>query len=150
MAQSKISLNLSAADFTLSYRFKGPSVMIPAGDMNYYQATQGWAGETPQRGINIPQMAYCENTVPTAEGYRSVAYRYFIEPPEENVTFVKFITVFDGSANSAIIGVTKDRRLFALSAYTSGVWEPLEIPLPWLDYKGITHTVVKGFIAFIS
>ena len=80
MAQIKYSANLAAADFTFSFSYKGPSVMIAAGDQNYFQATADWAGQTPQRGINIPQVMYCENTVPTAEGYRSVAYKWFVEP----------------------------------------------------------------------
>lgn len=149
MAQNRVSLNLSAANFTLSLRFKGPSVLIPGNDQNYYQATAGFAGETPQRGINIPQIDYCENTVPSAEGYRSVAYRYFIDPPEVAQTFIKILTIFDGNANSALLGVTKDRKLFIVSAYTSGKWQ--ELPLPagytWPIYKGITNTTIRGSIA---
>lgn len=148
MAQSKISLNLSSADFTLSYKFKGPSVIIPGQDQNYFQATQGWSGDTYSRGINIPQMAYCENTIPTSEGYRSVAYKYFIEPPELAGTFTRVITVFDGEGNSALIGVTNDRRLYIVSAYTAGKWQPLAIPggTAWFDYQTITSTTVQGII----
>ncbi|MFV0408919.1 MAG: hypothetical protein ACK5LJ_04225, partial [Paracoccus sp. (in: a-proteobacteria)] len=80
MAQSKVSLNLSAADFAFSFSYKGQSVIIPGPDQNYFQTTADWAGATPQRGTNIPQITYCENTVPTAEGYRSVAYKFFIKP----------------------------------------------------------------------
>lgn len=149
MAQNKISLNLSAADFVLSYSFKGPSVIIPGQDQNAAQAQTWWTGETPQRGMNIPQLAYCENTVPTSEGYRSVAYRYFVEPPEEDqVTFFKIISVFDGNGSSCLVGVTIDRRLFICSAYTLGAWKPLLVPLApgvvWNDYEGITNATVMG------
>lgn len=150
MAQNRISLNLSSADFTLSYKFKGPSVIIPGADQNYFQATAGWSGDTVGRGINIPQMAYCENTIPTSEGYRSVAYKYFIDPPEQAATFTRVITVFDGEGNSALVGVTADRRLYIVSAYTSGKWQPLPLPagVTWFDYQGITSTTVQGKIVF--
>lgn len=146
MSQNKISLNLSAADFTLSYSFKGPSVIIPGNDQNAAQAQTWFAGETPQRGTCIPQVAYCENTVPTAEGYRSVAYRYFVDPPAgQPVKFCKLMTVFDGDGSSCIVGVTVDRRLFICSAYTFGAWKPLEIPdYVWGSYLGITNASVLG------
>lgn len=148
MAQNRISLNLSAADFTLSYSFKGQSVIIPGQDQNAYAAQAWFTGDTNQRGTNIPQVSYCENTVPTNEGYRSVAYRYFIEPPEVPGTFVKVLPVFDGSANSALVGVTKDRRLYITSAYTLGVWKQLPLPptMEWAVYDGITTAVVVGLI----
>lgn len=148
MAQNRISLNLSAADFTLSYFFKGQSVIIPGQDQNAFQAQAWFTGETNQRGVNIPQVAYCENTVPTQEGYRSVAYRYFIEPPEVPGNFVKILPVFDGNANSAIVGVTKDRRLYIVSAYTAGMWRQLPIPstMNWETFYGISSTGVQGTI----
>ena len=99
MAQVKYSVNLSAADFTFSFSFKGPSVVIPGPDQNYFQATAGWSGDTPQRGTNIPQMMYCENTVPTAEGYRSVAYKFFIEPAVPTQRFVRYFPLFEGTGN---------------------------------------------------
>lgn len=148
MAQNRISLNLSAADFTLSYRFKGPSVIIPGQDQNAANAQAWFTGDSVQRGVNIPQLAYCENTVPTQEGYRSVAYRYFIEPPTTSERFVKILQVFDGNANSAILGVTADRKIFIVSAYTAGRWVPVVLPagIHWDKFEGITTAVVIGFI----
>ena len=123
MAQIKYSVNLSAADFTFSFYYKGPSVIIPGPDQNYFQGTAGWAGDSPQRGINIPQMMYCENTVPTAEGYRSVAYKFFIEPAVPTQRFVRFHPIFEGSTgNSALLGVTADRKIFICRANTGGEW----------------------------
>jgi hypothetical protein len=146
MAQNKISLNLSAADFTLSHRFKGPSVLISGQDQNYYQAISGFSGDTPQRGINIPQIDYCENVVPTSEGYRSVAYKYFINEPETPENFVRIVTVFDGEANSALIGYTQDLKLFIVSAYTGGAWEPLALPgaAEWTEASRVTNTTIRG------
>jgi hypothetical protein len=146
MAQSKTSLNLSAADFTLSHRFKGPSVLIANGDQNYYQAIGNFSGDTPQRGINIPQIDYCENVVPTAEGYRSVAYKYFINEPETTEVFVRMVTVYDGEANSGLIGYTQDRKLFIVSAYTGGAWQELDLPIgyDWDLAARVTNTTIRG------
>lgn len=149
MAQSKVSLNLSSADFTLSYRFKGPSVLIPGQDQNAFAAQEWFSGDTSQRGTNIPQVTYCENTVPTSEGYRSVAYKYFIEPPLVAAQFVRILSVFDGNANSALVGVTADRKLFIVNAYTGGKWQALALPATyvWNEYRGITSTTVRGTVA---
>lgn len=150
MAQTKFSVNLSAADFVLSHTFKGRSVIIPGPDQNYFQGTAGWAGNTPQRGIDIPQVYYCENTVPTTEGYRSISYRYFINPPAPTQRFVRIFTVFDGNANSALVGVTADRKLYIVSAYTGGEWQLLTLPagFSWTAASDITNTTIRGSIAF--
>lgn len=147
MAQNKISLNLSAADFTLSYRFKGPSVIVQGMDQNAYAAQAWFTGETNQRGTNIPQVAYCENTIPTNEGYRSVAYKYFIDSVSTAERFIKVVTVFDGFGSSCLVGVTADRKLFICSAYTAGKWIPLALPVgtpAWFTYKGVTSTTVTN------
>src|SRR5690606_21550151 len=62
--------------------------------------------------------------------------------------FVKILPVFDGNANSAILGVTKDRRLYIVSAYTAGQWRQLPIPstMVWDTYYDISSTGVQGNI----
>ena len=146
MAQNKTSVNLSSADFTLSYSFKGRSVVVPGQDQNYFGSTGAWAGAIPQKGVDIPQMYYCENTVPTSEGYRSVAYRFAIDPVEGE-RFVKILNLFDGNANSAILGVTADLKLFILGGFTGGAWQALPLPDPfeWTVPSLVTATTVIGF-----
>lgn len=135
MAQTKYSANLSAADFTFSFNYKGPSVIIPGPDQNYFQATAEWAGSTPQRGTNIPQIMYCENTVPTAEGYRSVAYKWFVEPPTPPEKFIRVIPLFEGTGASALLGLTANCRIYALSAETQGEWKRVNF-VDWDDGEG--------------
>lgn len=145
MAQTKFSVNLSAADFTLSFSYKGPSVIIPAGDQNYYQATADWAGTTPQRGINIPQVMYCENTVPTAEGYRSVAYKFFIEPAEpREQRFVRFFPIFEGTGASALLGLTADRKFYVCRASTGGEWVEVTF-VSWEDVTGSPYPPIPAW-----
>lgn len=149
MAQTSYSANLSAADFVLSYSFKGPSVVIPGVDQNTLP-NLSLSGSTPQKGLNIPQLYYCENVVPTAEGYRSVQYQYFIEPPAVPGEFVKLYTVFDGETNSAVLGITRDRRIYILSFYTGGVWLPLALPggYTWALNSRFTTATVIGLALF--
>lgn len=144
MAQVKYSVNLSAADFTFSFSFKGPSVIIPSGDQNYYQAMDGWAGATPQRGINIPQVMYCENTVPTAEGYRSVAYKFFIEPADPPQRFVRFYPLFEGTGNSALLGLTADRKFFVCRASSGGEWVEVTF-VSWEDSTGEAYPPIPDW-----
>lgn len=148
MAQNPISINLSAADFTLSYSFKGPSVVIPGNDQNFFGSTGAWSGDTPQKGVNIPQLYYCENTVPTAEGYRSIVYRYHISPPAGPQRFVKVLSIFDGGANSALIGYTADLKLYIVSSYTDYEWQELALPagFTWDSPSLVTTTTIIGFV----
>ena len=146
MAQNKVSVNLSSADFTLSYTFKGRSVIVPGQDQNFFGSTGAWGGATPQKGVNIPQVYYCENTVPTAEGYRSVAYRYAIDPVEDS-HFVRILHLFDGEANSALVGITADLKLYLLSESTLAKWQELELPegYAWSVPSLVTATTIIGF-----
>lgn len=153
MAQIKYSVNLSAADFVFSLSFKGPSVVIPGPDQNYFQGTAGWAGETPQRGINIPQAVYMENTVPTAEGYRSVSYKWFIEPTDPPERFVKINPIFDGAGSAALMGLTADRELWGVGIATGGEWDQVSIIVnpniqndsfpSWNDPTAVSWTTVQ-------
>lgn len=152
MAQTKYSANLAAADFTLSFSYKGQSVIIPGPDQNYFQGTANWAGSTPQRGINIPQIMYCENTVPTAEGYRSVAYKYFVDPiPDQPTKVTGYLSVFDGQGRSAVLAVTSNRQLWILSAYTSHAWVKISgsIESAWLLPGQVTTAVVNGQVVIL-
>lgn len=149
MAQNKISLNLSSADFTLSYSFKGRSVIVPGQDQNFFGSTGSWAGASPQKGVDIPQLYYCENVVPTSEGYRSVAYRFSVDPPEEPQTFVRIYNIFDGFSNSGLLGITADRKLFLVAPSTNGLWEELTFPMGyvWDTPSQVTVTTVVGYVA---
>lgn len=146
MAQTKFSSNLSSAAFSFSPSFKGQSVIQGQLDQNYYQATAGFAGETAQRGIDIPQNYYCENTIPTGEGYRSIAYKYFVSPPAPEEDFVRVLPMFDGNGNSALIAYTADRKFFAVSQYTGGLWVPLPLPggFTWSEATIVTSTTIWG------
>lgn len=152
MAQNKTSINLSSADFTLSFSFKGRSVVVPGQDQNFFGSTGSWAGNAPQKGVDIPQIYYCENVVPTSEGYRSVAYRYAIDPPEDvgdpPPQFVKIFNIFDGFSNSALVGITADLRLFLVSSSTDGLWEELALPggYSWTEPSQVTVTSVVGYV----
>lgn len=148
MAQIKMSVNLSSAAFVLSHTWKGQSVVIPGNDQNTMPA-RPLNGDTPQQGFNIPQLYYCENVIPTAEGYRSFTYQYMIKPVEEpGIYFVKTLYMFDGQSNKAIVGVTADRRLWLASVGTDREWEELILPSghEWdIQTDTVTVATVVGY-----
>lgn len=152
MAQIKFSVNLSSASFVLSHTWKGQSVVIAGQDQNTMPA-RPLNGDTPQQGFNIPQLYYCENVVPTAEGYRSITYQYMIKPVEEDgLYFVKTLYAFDGDSNKAILGITADRRLWLASPGTLGDWVELEFPVghEWdVQTDNVTIATVVGYIGIL-
>lgn len=151
MAQIKYSVNLSSASFVFAHLWKGQSVVIAGPDQNTMPA-RPLNGDTPQQGFNIPQLYYCENVIPTAEGYKSVVYQYMIAPPEEEgLFFVRTLYCFDGNSNKAVLGITADRRLWLASAGTVGEWEELILPVgfEWdVQTDNVTVATVVGYFGF--
>lgn len=128
MAQVKYQGNLSAAAFPLATIFKGPSVIIPNRDQNS-GPYRDFSGATTQLGMNIPQLYYAENVIPTNEGYKSIAYNPFIGAAVGATgTFQTVLTIFDGNSNKALLGVTSTFEIWMLSQYTAGAWSKITLP----------------------
>ena len=150
MAQIKFSVNLSSAAFVLSHTWKGQSVVIPGNDQNTMPA-RPLNGDTPQQGFNIPQLYYCENVIPTAEGYRSFVYQYMIKPVDEpGLYFVKTLYCFDGDSNKAILGITSDRRLWLASPGTLGDWVELEFPVGYTWNNNTDNVTVASVVGYVG
>lgn len=128
MAQVKYSGNLSSASFPFATIFKGPSVIIPNRDQNS-GPFRDFSGSTTQLGMNIAQMYYAENVIPTNEGYKSIAYNEFIAAAAGYTgTFQQVLTIFDGESNKALLGITSTREIWMLSQYTNGIWSKITLP----------------------
>lgn len=137
MAQTKYSGNLSAASFPFATIFKGPAVIIPNRDQNS-GPYRDFSGAATQLGMNIAQMYYAENVIPTNEGYKSIAYNPFIPAAVGFTgTFQQEFTIFDGQSNKALIGVTSTREIWMLSQYTSGIWSKITLPAAAVWTTGI-------------
>ena len=135
MAQQKYQGNLSAAAFPFATILKGPSVIVPNRDQSS-GPYRDFSGATTQLGMNIAQLYYAENIIPTNEGYKSVGYNPFIGAATGFTgIFREIFTVFDGRSNKALIGVTSTHEIWILSAYTSGAWSKITLPdaATWTD-----------------
>lgn len=71
--------NLSAARFPLVSTFEGRSIIIPQYDQNFQKLANFSGGDT-DRDIGIPQIFYCQDVMPTSEGFQSVGYETVVSP----------------------------------------------------------------------
>lgn len=72
-------LNLSSAEFPFLMKDYGRSVILAGTDMHYIRPNK-FSGEQADANIGIPQLIFCENVLPIAQGYQSVAYTTPILP----------------------------------------------------------------------
>lgn len=72
MAQVTYRGNLSAKVFPFISEYFGPTVIIPGQDQNF--SRQLSSSEDPDKDRGIPQIYYCHNVMPSAEGFQSVGY----------------------------------------------------------------------------
>lgn len=147
MAQTKYQGNLSAATFPFATIFKGPAVIIPNRDQNS-GPYRDFSGATTQLGMNIGQLYYAENVLPTNEGYKSIAYNNFIGPAIGYTgTFQQEFTLFNGQSDKALLGITSTREIWMLSQYTAGAWVKITLPAAAVWSTGIlTVANVYGVI----
>lgn len=72
MAQVRYRANLSAKDFVYSSQDWGRSVIMKQFDQNF--SRQIVSPTDPDKDIGIPQIFYCHNVMPCAQGFQSVGY----------------------------------------------------------------------------
>lgn len=72
MSQIPYRGNLSASIFPMTIAKSGRSVINPGADQNFDKRVD--PGAAPG-SVGIPQIMYCENTLPTPEGYQSVGLK---------------------------------------------------------------------------
>lgn len=73
MSQIDYRANLSAAIFPMTVAKSGKSVIVPGQDQNFDRRIDA-PGDTQRGSVGIPQVIYCENVVPTPDGFQSVGY----------------------------------------------------------------------------
>jgi len=67
--------------------------------------------------IYKPQILYCQDVLPTAQGSKSVSYHaVFAAASPANITFANIFTVADTAQNKAQLGVTADNHLYMITA----------------------------------
>lgn len=100
MAKHRFTGSLNAADFPFMSVLQGRTVVQPQLDNNV-KTTQSFYGTEESANYNIPQLLYCENVLPTAEGLQSVGYEEVVPAlsPTTSV-FDQAITLRDADENN--------------------------------------------------
>jgi len=103
MAQVVIRTNLAASSFPFLSEFSGRGIVVKQQDQNYVPAIGSSAD--PDKDIGIPQLYYCENVIPTSQGYQSVGYEQRTAPVSSSVVFDQVFSVIGpNSGEKAFIG----------------------------------------------
>lgn len=103
MAQIKFRADITTAAFPLLYDWAGRTVLQPT---------------TPEGAppVTTPQVLYAQDVLPTIQGYKSVSYKDLVPAASPvNTNFVQEYTVSDPAQNKALIGITKDSKIYILT-----------------------------------
>jgi hypothetical protein len=112
MAQIQYRGNLSAKVFPfLSSQF-GRSVVVGSSDQA--GAFINNTGDSSGGDNNIPQAYYMHNVMPTAQGYKSVAFSEIIKPV--GVSFNRVIPIRDPDMTRGLIGITTSGGVYIYRA----------------------------------
>jgi hypothetical protein len=118
MAQITYRANLSAKSFPFVSENFGRSVIVSGQDQNFVR--QVVASEDQDKDIGIPQLYYCHNVMPNAQGWQSIGYTQILPTSGVN-NFISIFLIRDGSDNKAFLGITATGD-FYISDGTGAPW----------------------------
>jgi hypothetical protein len=108
MAQIRYRANLSAKDFVYSSQQWGRSVVLKQYDQNF--SRQIVSPTDPDKDIGIPQIFYCHNVFPQAQGFQSVGIPNIIPTivASPNIAFqiVPYSNVSNGASGQLLFVAT--------------------------------------------
>lgn len=99
MAKYRFRGALNAAMFPFLSSLQSRTVIQPQLDNNV-RTTQAFYGTAESADYSIPQLMFCENVLPTAEGLMSVGYETIIEGLPGAADFDQAITLRDADENN--------------------------------------------------
>ncbi len=99
MAKYRFRGALNAAMFPFLSLLQGRSVVQPQLDNNI-KTNEAFYGTQESADYSIPQLLYCENVVPTAEGLQSVSYQQVVTGTEGVTDFDQVIVLRDADENN--------------------------------------------------
>lgn len=112
--------NLKTASFPFLSELFGRSIIVKQQDQNYVGGLA--TKETLDSAIGVPQIYYCENVVPTDNGYKSVGFDTFVAEGADT-NFAQVVQIHDSTGNTGDIAVTSDgdlyRRHYGATAWTA-------------------------------
>lgn len=140
MSKKRFTGVLNAAQFPLMSVLQGRTIVIPRYDVNF-KTQRAFYGTDESANYNIPQLSYCENVMPTAEGLQSVGFIKVIDGIEGSTAFDQAITLRDEDENNFIFSPAGGLNYMYVG--NNGAWESLS-PISMLTGKLITRAYVNG------
>lgn len=132
MSQIKFKADITAAEFPMLYDWSARTVTQP-------QFGDGVRTDP----VITPQILYCEDVLPTQQGYKSVSYKQLIGAASPaNINFSNIFTVSDPAQNKALIGVTLDSHIYILTAALP-TWVDVT-PVGWAGGDAVTTGNANG------
>lgn len=120
MSKYRFQGALNAAQFPLVSSFQARTVVQPQLDTNV-KTNQAFYGTQESADYAIPQLLYCENVLPTAEGLMSVGYEDLIAGIPGETSFDQVITLRDADENTFLFAPAGGKN-YIYNALT-GIWE---------------------------
>lgn len=136
MAQVVYRGNLSAKVFPFVSEYFGATVIIPGPDQNFQR--QLVSAEDMDKDRGIPQMYYCHNVMPSAEGFQSIGYTEIIRDFKSG--FIEALTLRDTSGNEVFFAHTADGSNYIIP-FGGGGWTKINTIPNTVGVKVTTATI---------
>lgn len=135
MSQVVFRANLSAAAFPFLTENQGRTVIVRQYDHTHAPTVASQKDMDGDTGI--PQILFCENILPTGDGFESVDYNVSIlkNPWEPTRVFVQIVSFRDFFGNPVFIGRTTSNHLYKWNI-SQPYWMPLQAPTPLSSIVG--------------
>lgn len=141
MSQQVYRANLSAKSFPFVSEFFGRSIIVAGQDQNYNR--QVTSNEDADKDKGIPQLYYCHNVMPMAQGFQSVGFNNQINPFPTEDKFTNVFVLRDASAGVEVFfSSTSDGRNFVLP-FGNPSWQQIN-SIAGTAGKMITTAFVNG------
>lgn len=139
MAKLRFKGALNAASFPMVSILQSRTVLQPGLDVNARPPRAASAAD--DYDLQVPQLLYCENVVPTGEGLQSIGYERVIAGLPGVTGFDQAITLRDEAENNFILSPAGGLNyIFTANA---GVWESVD-PIVGAEGKLVTRAYVNG------
>lgn len=149
MAQQVYRGNLSAKDLPLVSDYWGRTVIIRGNDQDFNR--QLYSSENPTKDVDVPQVYYLHNVMPTVEGFQSIGYTQILQGVVNVNTFIQIESIRDDLDHLAFLGITSDGKLYVNEGLN---WSLKQFvgpnPNVTIAYvSGVTYIYVEGIGCFV-
>lgn len=141
MAKYRFRGILNAAQYPMLAGIQGRTIINPAIDPNV-RTPRGFSGSEESLDVGVPQIVYCENVVPTAEGLQSVGYQQLVGQEGSASDFDQVIVLRDPDENNTLF-VPSNGKNWILDPL-AGTWSSVDPIVGLPDETTVTRAYVNG------